>query len=424
MSTSSVAKRPRAARGGIEWKAGSWHAKVSVPGRVGNGRKRIKLQRPDGTLLDDREHDEALARQMAKDLSTLVRGDTYEADVARRDARIRVRAWGLHWTSGGLYREHGNIKRLRPKASARDDANRLELHVYPYIGDMAVADVREQDIEQAFKRAGEEAIKRNGKPLRSATRTHIYQVMHRMFDLAIKPGRLRADNPVSEDLRPEKDAPKLFAYLYPSELIAVLACEAVPLVRRVYYALAVYVGLRKSSLRVLHWHAFDFEHLTLTSLVSKTDLAQIFALSDSQIPGYASIMVLLRRYYEFLGRPDGDELVIQDLQIKRNHEAKALRDDLRAAGVTRALLFSKSDKVEPLRFHDLRATFVTWAKRAGKSDGWITDRTGQITPEIMRRYARAARVLEDLRYEPFPDISTAVPELSRDLIKHLPRRRR
>lgn len=416
MSESIVSRKPRAAKGTAEWKGGAWHAKVSVPG---SGRKRIKITRPDGTVLDDQERDRALANKLAAELSEKVRSDTFQAEVRRKDKRVRVRAWGEAWTSGALYEEHGSVKKLKPKASARDDHNRMNLHVYPYIGDKAVADVREQDIEQAFKRAFEEAEARNGEPLRAATRIHIYQVTHRLFDLAIKPGRLRTDNPVSEDMRPERDTPKLYCFLYPSELLALLGCEAVPLVRRVYYALATYTGLRKSSLKVLRWSALDFEHSTVTSMVSKTDLAQIFAQSDELNPGVASVMVLLRRYHDLLGRPSGDSLIITDLQCKKNGEAKALREDLRAARVTRALLFAEDAKVEPLRFHDLRATFVTWAKRAGKGDGWITDRTGHLTPELVKRYARGARMLEDLRYLPFPDISAAVPELSKDLVTHL-----
>ena len=54
---------------------------------------------------------------------------------------------------------------------------------------------------------------------------------------------------------------------------------------------------------------------------------------------------------------------------------------------------------------------VTWAMRAGKGDGWIRDRIGHLTPEMRGRYARAARVLADLKYEPFPSLDGWVPEL-------------
>jgi hypothetical protein len=64
-----------------------------------------------------------------------------------------------------------------------------------------------------------------------------------------------------------------------------------------------------------------------------------------------------------------------------------------AAGVTRAILFEENaDNVEALRFHDLRSTFCTWARRAGKSDAWISERTGhEVTVSMINRYDRGAR---------------------------------
>lgn len=94
--------------------------------------------------------------------------------------------------------------------------------------------------------------------------------------------------------------------------------------------------------------------------------------------------------------------MVGDIGCKQRHEAEALRRDLRLAGIARAVLFERSGQVEPLRFHDLRATFVTWARRAGKDTGWITDRTGHLTPDIMHRYDRGARSLADLQMKPFP----------------------
>ena len=77
----------------------------------------------------------------------------------------------------------------------------------------------------------------------------------------------------------------------------------------------------------------------------------------------------------------------------------------------RLALFERDPDSEPIRFHDLRATFVTWAKRQGRGNGWISDRTGHLTKEMQEHYNRGARLLEDLRYVPFPDISEAIPEL-------------
>lgn len=82
-------------------------------------------------------------------------------------------------------------------------------------------------------------------------------------------------------------------------------------------------------------------------------------------------------------------------------------------------LFSTAPNVEPIRFHDGRATFCTWARRAGKSETWIKERTGY-TPSsgTLDRYTRMAQTLSDLEYEAFPDVSSAVPELAELLQQH------
>jgi integrase len=316
------------------------------------------------------------------------------------------------WISGDMFREHGAVNGLKIKASADVDGWRVRRYVYPLIGPKLVADVTEEDIERILARI---------PAARSAgTRIKIHALLHRGFDLAIVPGRLRKDNPVTRYHKPAKAPPKLFAYLFPAELLTLLACRSVPLGRRVLYALATYTGLRKSSVLSILWRGVDVANRTIVSKVSKTGIAQHFEIP----PGLAWV---LARWRIFCGSPAGEVPIIplDVLELQRGGqragrkpradlprtEAAALRADLRAAGITRELLFDDGPNVEPLRFHDLRATFTTWAKRAGKGDGWIQDRTGHQGPAMVARYTRAARTLEDLRLDPFPDLTGTIPEL-------------
>ena len=114
----------------------------------------------------------------------------------------------------------------------------------------------------------------------------------------------------------------------------------------------------------------------------------------------------------FKARPSRrDELIIPETAVSPPRtEGKALRADLRTAGVTREELFARGPNVKPLRFHDLRATFVQWALRAGESHQWIADRTGHMPPAMIENYARAAST-QDLEIEPFPDLTGKIPEI-------------
>jgi integrase len=401
-----------------------------------NGHHWVKVSLPDGTrpryplcgkapLVGGKcaacdTMSDAMVEDRAQAISERKRGELTarlaKEEKLTREKRLSVEQFGTAWTSGKLLEKHGEVNGLREKASADDEKYRLKRYVYPVIGAMLVAAVTEDDIARVMREVQKRAKVRNGKRvLSAASKFQLYQLLRRLFDLAIVPGRLRSTSPVQPQIRPRKGGAKLFGYLYPSELLALLRCKEVPLERRVLYALAIYTGLRKGSLYALTWRGVDFEHRTLTSLHSKTGLPQLFEIPQS-------LAELLAAWFEHQERPKPDRPVVAEPNEREGREAEVLREDLVAAGITRhEPPEDKPENVQPLRFHDLRATFVTWAMREGRGDGWISDRTGHLTPEMRARYARAARTLADLQYEPFPDISGAIPELleARDNVRSM-----
>jgi len=435
MAQTTKKKSPggRTPTGTAEWlpnRTGGGQYVCRFPG-AGGKRPRLKMLGDDGRpLFTDRERDfEAAHAKARKTYKRAMQMDARDVVVSgakkQEDLPATVEGFGEYWTSGALFARFGKIKRLKIKKSWRDDRNRLRKYVYPYIGKMHLADVTEETIGGVLVKARRDFFKRRKRNMRPATERHIYMVLHRTFDLAIKPGKFIKENPVSEDLLPEKGSPKIYAFLYPEELVALLGCTDIPIARRVYYAIAVYTGLRKGSLKELIWRSVDPKRGTIRSLISKTDEyigPQLFSMSDPDLPGLRSLITILVRYrkylasHEYLGDPADAAPIIRHKALrmwKKDAEASTLRMDLECAGIKRPELFAKSEKEEPLRFHDLRATFVTWAHRVGKGEGWISDRTGHISKAVMVRYIRAARNIGDLEIEPFPDISKAIPELAK-----------
>jgi hypothetical protein len=63
-----------------------------------------------------------------------------------------------------------------------------------------------------------------------------------------------------------------------------------------------------------------------------------------------------------------------------------------------------------MRFHDLRATFETWARRAGWDQRDIDARTGHGSKAMAERYDRGAGSLAELQEVPFPNLANAIPE--------------
>lgn len=376
-------------KGTLEKRGKRWYGRIT---QEDGSRPRIPLGK-DMSEARAREVLAAYVERIQREALVLPKKVSFPVDP---EAIVTVRQLGEAWTSGDMLREYGQLNGLRPKRSVKTDRYMLRRDVYPIVGDKHVADVTDTDIDRVMAKAPPEWSPRS--------RQKLYLLLHRLFDLAIAPVRLRKDSPVTAYHRPRLGRSKLFSYLYPKEFLALVACTAIPLWRRVLYTLAVYTGLRKSSLFALKWSNMDFVNGTLLSTVSKTEIAQMF-----EIP--AGLIAVLKRWKACCGQIDVNTPVVRRTG-KRDQEAQELRADLLLAGVTRSVLFQKSVNIEQLRFHDLRATFVTWAKRDGKGDGWIGDRTGHLTQEMIDRYTRAARTLADLRMDPFPDLTDAIPEFS------------
>ncbi len=88
--------------------------------------------------------------------------------------------------------------------------------------------------------------------------------------------------------------------------------------------------------------------------------------------------------------------------------ADLLRRDLRRVGVNRPQLFERSDVRQPLRAHDLRATFVTISLATRKDETWIGDRTGHDTHSMIAAYTRKSRTWNLGELGPLDEL---IPEL-------------
>ncbi len=80
---------------------------------------------------------------------------------------------------------------------------------------------------------------------------------------------------------------------------------------------------------------------------------------------------------ELAGEVEIDRVFVSGgVPIDVEHLARQLRLDLKRAGIDRPQLFENNDKRQQVRAHDLRSTFVVVAEANGRSEAWITTRTG------------------------------------------------
>ena len=156
-------------------------------------------------------------------------------------------------------------------------------------------------------------------------------------------------------------------WLFPVELEQLLTCAAIPLERRRFYAVAVYCYTRPGEVLAFLWgRSIDLEHGMVRVNRSfdhiervynertKTEDSRHFALEPVLRP-------LLAKMWAEWPKPG--------LLFPRfTHLAEGLREDLMKAGVTRASLHVRRPGSQPIRFHDLRATGITYMAIRGDSD--------------------------------------------------------
>ena len=92
--------------------------------------------------------------------------------------------------------------------------------------------------------------------------------------------------------------------------------------------------------------------------------------------------------------------------------AQAYRHHIAIAGIDRAELFQDDDVRMPTRLHDLRGCFVTVALATGRSEAWVSDRTGHTSSPMINRYRRRARRHREAYMGGMLPLVQAIPELS------------
>jgi len=310
------------------------------------------------------------------------------------------------WTSGDLARMFPD--HVRAKATAKHDLQRLTLYVFPIIG---------HEVMSAFEgRHGLDLVERvqmglppvSSKFTRSSRR-HVLQAIHRTLVLATYPGRLISANPLPKGFLPKVDSTKSKSYVYPDEDAKLMACRAIPVALRLVYGILAREGMRVSELLDLKWSDVDLERGIVVLDENKTDDPRSWALD----PGVAEALRRWRKVFAWGPSPDVRVFRAKDnTRIDKYELALGLRESLARAGVSRPQIFERSPTRLPLRAHDLRASFVTVHLALGKSEAWITDRTGHRSSQMVYLYKRAARAHAELNLGAFLPLHGAIPELS------------
>ncbi len=408
---------PKAATGNVFLSRGVWYARVTLDAgkrkafklaeeTEGAARVRLAALSELATKLRADGHGERAEAFLAEaafaspeDLKAvlqiadaLCRGDAVPIKPKASGGGITIADLAEQWTSGQLAAKYPDDVPL--KDNRHRDEGLIAKHILPLVGDLPVVNFT---IEHA------ELVKQNHKGAASSRR-QLGGLLARILNIAVYPLRLISASPIPRGFfgRIGGKASKAMQCLYPDEDRKLLACRHVPLRLRMYYGFLAREGMRASEAEALRWSDIDLARGGVTLDANKTDDPRAWALS----PGVVRAMTTWRAMLE----PSDDAMVFPDISVPRR--SRHFRRYLRMAGVTREVLFTTSETRRRIRAHDLRATFITIALANGKTEAWISDRTGHRSSTMINRYRRTARTVAELGLGDLLPLDEAIPEFS------------
>jgi hypothetical protein len=322
---------------------------------------------------------------------------------ARAEAIPAFKDFADEWTSGKLHKKHPDHVRLK---DSENDVSRFKLYINEYLGGRRLDQITLSECDRVMANLPD--------GLSASSRRQVAQTIGRLMKLAVYPGRHIAASPIPRGWLPRPGKTKARGAVFPDEDKRMLGmgvpfASPIPLWRRFLWGFQHREGTRGPSEALsFRWRHLDLERGAVRLDKNKTDDPRVWALRPDVVRALLAWKKLTR------GGTEPGDLVFVDENGYQPHEtqlAAMYRDDMKAAGARAELFESNAHRLQ-LRAHDARAAFITVALANGKTETWVTDRTGHTTSGQLRNYRRAARTVEELGLGDWAPLDEAVPEFA------------
>lgn len=361
----------------------------------------VRVRLPTGRLSKRIHLAPGLTREQAKgEAAELQRLADAEHGAATRAAAATstkmLDAWADDWFTD---------REVRGLASVGDDRSRWRTWVSAVLGGRPVRDVTRAEIEDFVEGLDRAVVE---KRVRWKTAVNVWALVSKAFadasNAKTRALRVRDDNPAKGVRGPDRGTSLTLVYLTPAELLQLVNCERVPLVFRRACVLAAYLLVRASELVPLTWDEIDLG-AGIVHVHMAQDRNRARKSTKTKRARHVPIEPTLRPLLEAMHREAGGVGRVLPLADGR-HLARELKKHLRAAGVVRGDLFVTDATRRALRFHDLRASGITWHAIRGLDPMKIMSRSGHEDFKTMQGYLREAEVLgaSGTFGEPFPTL--------------------
>jgi integrase len=293
-------------------------------------------------------------------------------------------------------------------ATTRDVEARLRTYALPHLGTKPMTAIGRDDIEAIVAALDERvSLAATSETVRFSWKTaaNVCGDVTCAFDEACNSKdrslRVLKVDPCAGVRGPERGDDRAKPFLYPSELVALLGCEAVPIYWRRMYAVAAYTGMRSNELAALRGTDVDLEHLKID--VSKQADRRTGLAKPTKTRRVRSVDIEphLLPLVAQLARAAGEGKLLR--MPPDEDRAELLRKHLTVAGCTRPALEADALRA-PMKFHGLRDTCLSHMAVRGDDPLRIQWRAGHTQFATTQKYIDQARKVAGGFGSPFPPL--------------------
>jgi integrase len=240
--------------------------------------------------------------------------------------------------------------------------------------------------------------------------THVFKVASTAKDRSL---RVLTVNPCAGVVGPDKSDSRRKHWVYPSEFLALMNCDAAPMRWRECYALACYTYLRPGKLAELRSKDVDFDGNRIKVSRAWKELEQEVGVPKTRngvraIPIDANLLPLLRRMS--VGQEPNDLVTPAFHDFARASHAERLRMYMQQAGIARSELRDLRSRTHmAIGFRSWRDTGATWEALRGTELMKLSRRMGHDNPNITGRYVKEAEDVGSGVGAPFPVLPACLP---------------
>jgi len=337
----------------------------------------------------DPKFSDAAARRIAAKTSTEASGQPWNP------SRFRLlKSTGAVVSCDDYFEKLWVPSRIGKVRSVRADRYRWRKHVSPLIGSRLINELTSDDLRDVVQALDAKATRKGGKGrdrFGQKSACNCWALVSKMFGDAcnskLRELRLLSVNPAIGVKPPDAPGSLEKQWLFPVELEQLLSCAAIPLERRRFYAVGVYCYTRPGEVLAFLWgRSIDLEHGMVRVNRSFDHIERVFNERTKTNDGrHFALEPVLR---PLLAKMWAERPKPGLLFPRFTHLAEGLREDLMKAGVTRPSLHVRRPGSQPIRFHDLRATGITYMAIRGDSDQDVRERAGHADFETTLLYIR------------------------------------